>query len=138
MPPVGIKSKFFHFGEHKGKYVCGMNTPLNPIPFLYSKTGVCGSIPIFLIFVQNIDRLWELVRTALLRRFYRVPISYVLSKILKISFFFFSCEIFNFYIIFFFLVKFSFLQLKKKLCILYGQVFVMMMLYTTPTARSIM
>ena len=37
-------------------------------PLLYSKTGVCNGIPIFLIFDPK-HRLWELVRTASSRRF---------------------------------------------------------------------
>ena len=37
-------------------------------PLLYSKTGVCRGIPIFLIFAPK-HRLWVLVRTALARRF---------------------------------------------------------------------
>ena len=37
-------------------------------PLLYSKTGVCGGIPNFLIFAPK-HRLWVLVRTASLRRF---------------------------------------------------------------------
>ena len=38
-------------------------------PLLFSKTGVCRGIPIFLIFAPK-HRLWVLVRTASLRRFY--------------------------------------------------------------------
>ena len=38
-----------------------MYTPCTPL--LYSKTGVCGGIPIFLIFAPK-HRLWVLVRTA--------------------------------------------------------------------------
>ena len=41
---------------------------------LYSKTGVCGGIPIFLIFAPK-HRLWALVRSAS-----RVPTINVLSK----------------------------------------------------------
>ena len=37
-------------------------TPLNPI--LYSKTGVCRRVPIFLNFAPK-HRLWVLVKTAL-------------------------------------------------------------------------
>ena len=37
-------------------------------PLLYSKTGVCRGIPIFLIFAPK-HRLWVLVRTALARQF---------------------------------------------------------------------
>ena len=46
---------------------------------LYSKTGVCRGIPIFLIFTPK-HRLWVLVRTASARRFKCVPTTYVLSK----------------------------------------------------------
>ena len=44
-----------------GKHVRVMYTPQTPL--LYSKTGVCGGIPIFLIFAPK-HRLWVLVRTA--------------------------------------------------------------------------
>ena len=37
-------------------------------PLLYSKTGICRGIPIFLIFAPK-HRLWVLVRTASPRRF---------------------------------------------------------------------
>ena len=37
-------------------------------PLLYSKTGVCMGIPVFLIFSPK-HRLWVLVRTALARQF---------------------------------------------------------------------
>ena len=37
-------------------------------PLLYSKTGVCRGIPIFLIYAPKY-RLWVLVRTASARRF---------------------------------------------------------------------
>ena len=52
-----------------GKHVRDMYTPL-----LYSKTGVCRGIPIFLIFAPK-HRLWVHVRTAS-----AVPTIYVLSK----------------------------------------------------------
>ena len=78
-------------------------------PLLYSKTGVCRGITIFLIFASK-HRLWVLVRTASARRFLRVPTIYVLSKNKKNIIF--SDEIFNFFIL-------------KNLCILHGQVFVM-------------
>ena len=52
------------------KHVREMHTPLNPT-FIYSKTGVCTGIPIFLIFAPK-HRLWVLVA--------RVPTIYVLSK----------------------------------------------------------
>ena len=52
-----------------GKHVHAMNTPLNPT-FIYSKTGVCRGIPIFLIFapkhrliVGTQNRLGEAVLT---------------------------------------------------------------------------
>ena len=48
-------------------------------PLLYSETGVCRGIPIFLIFAPK-HRLWVLVRTASARRFLRVPTIYALSK----------------------------------------------------------
>ena len=38
-------------------------------PLLYSKTGVCRGIPIFLIFAPK-HRLWVLVRTASVRQTY--------------------------------------------------------------------
>ena len=44
-----------------GKHVRVMDTPLNPT--LYSKTGVCRGLPVFLIFAPE-HRLWILVRTA--------------------------------------------------------------------------
>ena len=37
-------------------------------PLLYSKTGVCRGIPIFVIFAPK-HRLWVLIRTVLARRF---------------------------------------------------------------------
>ena len=49
-----------------GKHVRAIYTPLNPI--LYSKTGDCRDIPIFLSFAPKHTvctcRLWVLVRTA--------------------------------------------------------------------------
>ena len=60
-----------------GKHVRAIYTPFNPL--LYSKTGVCRGIPIFLIFAPK-HRLWVLVRTASSRRFKRVRTIYVLSK----------------------------------------------------------
>ena len=48
-------------------------------PLLYSKTGVCRDIPIFVIFAPK-HRLWVLVRTASLWRFLRESTIYVLSK----------------------------------------------------------
>ena len=49
---------------------------------LYSKTGVCRGIPIFLIFGTK-HRLWVLVRTASARRFFRVgyPQSFYIVKL---------------------------------------------------------
>ena len=79
-------------------------------PLLYSKTGVCRGIPIFLIFAPK-HRLWVLVRTTSARRFYHVPTIYVLSKNKK------NIKIFQ-------LKIFNFLKLKN-LCILHGQIFVM-------------
>ena len=49
-----------------GKHFRAMNTPKTPL--LYSETGVCSGIPIFLIFAPK-QRLWVLVRTASARRF---------------------------------------------------------------------
>ena len=49
-----------------GKHVRAIYTPYTPL--LYSKTGVCRGIPIFLIFTLK-HRLWVLVRTASTRRF---------------------------------------------------------------------
>ena len=49
-----------------GKHVRVIYTPYAPL--LYSKTGVCRGIPIFLIFAPK-HRLWVLVRTASARRF---------------------------------------------------------------------
>ena len=66
-------------------------------PLLYSKTGVCRGIPIFLIFAPK-HRLWVLVRTTLSKN----------KKNIKKN----STEFFQF------------LQLKN-LCILHGRVFVM-------------
>ena len=75
-------------------------SPCNEYPHkpfvLYSKTGVCRGIRIFLILPPN-HRLCVVVRTAWPRRFYHVPTIYVLSKnkknIEKIL-----LKIFNFYI----------------------------------------
>ena len=80
------------------------------IPLLYSKTGVCRGIHIFLIFALK-HRLWVLVRTTSARRFYRVPTIYVLSKNKK-NIKIFLLKIFNFYS-------------SKNLCLLHGQVFLM-------------
>ena len=44
-----------------GKHVCLIHNPYTPL--LYSKTGVCRGIHIFLIFAPK-HRLWVLVRTA--------------------------------------------------------------------------
>ena len=58
----------------------------SPTPPLYSKTGVCTGIPIFLIFAPK-HRLWVLVRTASVRRGGSnvYPQSMFLAKIRKIS-----------------------------------------------------
>ena len=85
-----------------------LKSPLTP--FLYSKTGVCRGIPIFLNFAPK-RRLWVLFRTALARRFKRVSTIYVLSKNKK-NIKFFSTENFHFH---------NF----KNHCILHVQVFVM-------------
>ena len=79
-------------------------------PFLYRKTGVCRGIPIFLIFAPK-HRVWVLVRTALARRFLRVPTINVWSKNKK------NDKIF--------LMKFSIFAFEKNLCILHGHVFIM-------------
>ena len=74
---------------------------------------VCRGIPTFLIFAPK-HTLWVLVITASLRRFERVPTTYVLSKNKK-NIKSFSTDIFNFY------------MWKKNLCILHGWVFVMVL-----------
>ena len=90
------------------KHVHVMYTTLTPL--LYSKTGVCRGIPIFLIFAPK-HRLWVLVRTASARRFQRVPTIYVLSINKKnIRLFLWKIFIFDNF---------------KNLCILHGRVFVM-------------
>ena len=86
-------------------------------PILYSKTGVFRGISIFLIlfliFVPKY-RLWVHVGTPSARRFQRVPTINVLSKCIKnIDFFF---PIFNV----------SIFTAEKILCVLNGQVFVML------------
>ena len=48
-------------------------------PLLFSKNGVSRGILIFLIFALK-HRLWVLLRTASVRRFYRVPTIYALCK----------------------------------------------------------
>ena len=77
-------------------------------PLLYSKIGVCRGIHIFALK----HRLWVLVRTASLRRFYRVPTHYVLSKNKKnVTFFHLKIQVFT----------------ALKYCsIWHGRVFVMM------------
>ena len=74
-------------------------------PLLYSKSWVYGGIPIFLIFDPSI-----LVGISLV-----VPTINVLSKNIK------NIELFP--------MKFSFFTAEKKICILHGQVFVMVSLY---------
>ena len=56
-------------------------TPLKP-HFCIVKLGFAGIYIIFLISAQK-HRLWVLVRTALARRFYRVPTIYVLNRSMK-------------------------------------------------------
>ena len=56
-------------------------------PLLYSKTGVCRGMHIFLIFVPK-HRLWVLIRTVSARGFERVLTINVLSKHIKINQFF--------------------------------------------------
>ena len=76
--------------------------------FYIVKLGFTG-VYIFLIFDLK-HRLWILVRTASLRRFYRIPTIYVLSKNKK------NITIFHLKIIIFTAVK--------NCCILHGRVFV--------------
>ena len=102
-----------------GKHVRVMYTPQTPL--LYSKTGVCRGIPIFLIFAPK-HRLWVLVRTASPRRFLRVPTIYVLSK-KKEKYQFFSAE------------NFHFLS-SNNLCLLHGQVFVMTCIRVQNTSQA--
>ena len=81
-------------------------------PLLYSKTGVCRGISIFLIFAPK-HRLWVLVRTASHRGGSNVyPQSMFLAKIRKI----FKKNA----------MKFSIFTGEKNLCILHGQVFIML------------
>ena len=77
---------------------------------LFRKTGVYRGTPIFLIFDLK-HTLWVVVRTALAMWFYRVPTINVLCKCIKT--------------IKFFLMNFSIFTAEKNLCILHGQVFVM-------------
>ena len=90
-----------------GKHVRAMNPPLNPTS--YRKTGVCKGITNFLIFDPK-HTLCVLVRTALARRFLRVPTINVLSENKK------SIK--------HFLLKFSNFTSEKNLRILHGRVFV--------------
>ena len=69
---VPVNSRVYKIGGlwgtfSPGKHVRAIYTPLNPT---FSKTGVCRSIPIFLIFAPK-HRLWVLVRTASARRLLR-------------------------------------------------------------------
>ena len=98
------RHEFARVGEH----VREMYTTLNPT-FIYSKTGACWGIPIFLIFDPK-HRFWVLVRTASPRRF---PTIYVMNKNIK------NIRIFTD-------ENFQFLQLKK-FCTLHGPVFVMLL-----------
>ena len=64
-------------------------------PLLYSKTGVYRGELVFLIFALK-HRLWVLVRTASVLRFFRIPTIYVLSKNKKnITFFHLKITIFT-------------------------------------------
>ena len=74
------------------------------------KSGYAGCIPIIFLIFASKHRLWVLVRPDSVRRFYRVPQIYVLSKNIK-----------N---IIFFPMKFLFFTAEKNLCILHGQGFV--------------
>ena len=67
------------FSSRKHAYI--MLTPLNPT-FIIVKLGFTGVYTIFLISTEK-HRLWVLVRTASLRRFYQVPTIYALSRNLK-------------------------------------------------------
>ena len=75
----GIRAFSFSYDLHlmiyiiiqlKGKHQENMSVQSIPTqtPLLYSKTGVCRGIPIFLIFAPK-HRLWVFVRTASARRF---------------------------------------------------------------------
>ena len=79
-------------------------------PLLYSKTGVYRGMNYFLIFALK-HILWVLVRTASMRRFYRVPTIYVLSK--------------NMQIVKKIQLKNVIFTAMKNRCILHGRVFVM-------------
>ena len=88
--------------------------------FYMVKLGYAG-VYLFLLIFDPKHRLWVLIRTAALRRFYRVPTINVLSK--------------NITNIKFFLLKFSFFT-AKNLHILHGQVFVMHMVFSFTYAAS--
>ena len=93
----------FHLKNMSMKYI----PPHNPL--LYSKTGVYGGIPIFLIFASKYE-LWVLVKTASTSRLYCVPTINVLDKIVRNIFF---------------SIKLSIFTVEKHICILHGQVFKM-------------
>ena len=79
-----------------------------PQTLLLEKLGFTG---VYLLFFAPKHRLWVLVRTASVRRFYRVPMIYDLSKNIKT---------FKIY-----LMNISFFTAEKNLCTLHVQVFVM-------------
>ena len=56
--------------------------PPKPHFYIVKNWGLQGVYIIFLISAQK-HRLWVLIRTALLRQFYRVPTIYVLSRNMK-------------------------------------------------------
>ena len=66
------------YSSRKHTYI--ILTSLNP--FYIVKLGFTGVYIIFLISAQK-HRLWVLVRTALARRFFRVPTIYALSRNMK-------------------------------------------------------
>ena len=85
-PYYAPRHYFARSGEHSPytRKTCLYNfDPLKP-HFYIVKLGFTGVYVNFLISAQKC-RLWVLVRTASLRRFYRVPIIYVLSRNMKIS-----------------------------------------------------
>ena len=58
-------SRFNSLGNHQENMSVYSLPPQTPL--LYSNTGVCRGIPIFLIFAPK-HRLWVLVRTAKIRK----------------------------------------------------------------------
>ena len=95
-----------------GIHQADQSTPEKHVHEKYTPVNVYRGIPIFLIFDPK-HRLWILVRTASARRggSHVYPRSLFLAKILKIL------KIPH--------RNFQFLLLKKKFCMLHGQVFVM-------------